>query len=82
MTYHVRHSGKRLEVAALDLSGTLDAVLERVGHVAGRVKALREEALSVHSDAPGSAGVSPALVRPEPARRTVTPSSHLLARRG
>ena len=81
-TYQVRHSGKRLEVAVLDLSGTLDAVLERIGHVAGRVKALREEALSVHSDAPGSAGVSPALVRPEPARRTVTPSSHLLARRG
>ena len=44
-TYHVRHSGRRLEVAALDLSGTLDAVLERVGEVAGRVKALRDEAL-------------------------------------
>ena len=42
-TYHVRHSGKRLEVAALDLSGTLDAVLERVGKVASRVKALRNE---------------------------------------
>ena len=25
--YRVRHAGKRLEVAALDLSGTLDAVL-------------------------------------------------------
>ena len=44
-TYHVRHSCKRLEVAALDLSGTLDAVLERVGEVANRVKALRNEAL-------------------------------------
>ena len=44
-TYHVRHSGKRLEVAALDLSGTLEAVLERVGEVANRAKALRNEAL-------------------------------------
>ena len=26
-TYQVRHSGKRLEVAALDLSGTLDEIL-------------------------------------------------------
>ena len=43
-TYDVRHSGKRLEVAALDLSGMLDAVLERVGEVASRVKALRNEA--------------------------------------
>ena len=41
----VWHSSKRLEVAALDLSGTLDAVLERVGEVANRVKALRNEAL-------------------------------------
>ena len=42
-TYHVRHSGKRLEVAALDLSGTLEEVLERVGHVANRVEVLRDE---------------------------------------
>ena len=46
-TYHVRHSGKRLEVAALDLSGTLDALLERVGCLARRVRALRNEALSL-----------------------------------
>ena len=37
--YQVRHSGKRLEVAALDLSGTLDEVLARVGNLAGMVKA-------------------------------------------
>ena len=43
-TYTVRHSGKRLEVAALDLSGTLEQVLERVGDLAGRVWALRSEA--------------------------------------
>ena len=29
-TYEVRNAGKRLEVAALDLSGTVDQVLERV----------------------------------------------------
>ena len=43
-TYTVRHSGKRLEVAALDLSGTLEDVLDRVGEVATRVRKLRDEA--------------------------------------
>ena len=43
-SYLVRHSGKRLEVVALDLSGTLDEVLERVRYVAERVEALREHA--------------------------------------
>ena len=46
-THHVRHSGKRLEVAALDLSGTLDDALKRVGSLAIRVKALRDEARSL-----------------------------------
>ena len=46
-TYTVRHSGKRLEVAALDLSGTLDQVLERVGDLAGKVRALRGQAEQV-----------------------------------
>ena len=40
-TYRVRHSGKRLEVAALDLSGTLDDVLKRVGCLAEKAQALR-----------------------------------------
>ena len=43
-SYHVRRSGKLLEVAALDLRGTLDAVLERVQRLAVRVAALRDEA--------------------------------------
>ena len=43
-SYTVRHSGKRLEVAALDLSGTLEAALARVRGVARRVLALRREA--------------------------------------
>ena len=43
-TYIVRHAGKRLKVAALDLSGTLDDALVRVRDLAGTVKALRDEA--------------------------------------
>lgn len=43
-TYHIRHSGKRLEVAALDLSGTLDDVLSRVSDLAGEIRKLRDEA--------------------------------------
>ena len=43
-TYTVRNSCKRLEVVALDLSGTLDAVLERVKSIAARVRALRGDA--------------------------------------
>ena len=45
--YRVRHSGKRLEVAALDLSGTLDEVLDRVGDLAVKVTALRDDALAL-----------------------------------
>ena len=46
-SYVVRHSGtlsKRLDVVALDLSGTLAEVLERVRYVAERVRALRDTA--------------------------------------
>ncbi len=39
-----RHSGKRLEVEALDLGQTLGTVLKDVGRVAQRIKALRDEA--------------------------------------
>ena len=43
--YEVRNSGKRLEVAALDLSGTLDDVLNRVAHLAQSVRRLRDQAI-------------------------------------
>ena len=43
-TYTVWHSGKRLHVAALDISGTLEGVLERVQELASRVSELRGEA--------------------------------------
>ena len=43
-SYQVRHAGKRLEVAALDLSGTLGEILDRVDGLAARVRRLRDEA--------------------------------------
>ena len=46
-THRVRHSGKRLEVASLDLSGTLDDVLNRVESLANNVRALRDQAISL-----------------------------------
>ncbi|MCY3925441.1 MAG: hypothetical protein OXG52_08020 [bacterium] len=42
--FTLRGSRRRLEVVALDLSGTLDEVLERLCAIANRVKALRDEA--------------------------------------
>ena len=39
--YTVRHSGKTLKVAALDLSGNLEQVLGRVRNLAEQIKALR-----------------------------------------
>ena len=42
--YKVRHSGKRLEVAALDLSQGLDDILARIEVLASRIRALRAEA--------------------------------------
>ena len=41
--YLVRNSGRTLEVAALDLSGTLEEVLERVGALADKVKSLKDQ---------------------------------------
>ena len=40
----IRHSGRKLVVASLDLSGSLDHVLGRVGDIADEVKALRDKA--------------------------------------
>ena len=47
-TYTVRNSGKRLEVAALDLRGSLDEVLKRVYFIADKIRALLDEAQSLH----------------------------------
>ena len=46
-THRVRRSNKRLEIAALDLSGTLDDVLKRVQSLANNVRALRDQARSL-----------------------------------
>ena len=46
-TYTVRNSGRRLEVAALNLGGSLDAVLKRVDGLADRIRALRDEAIAL-----------------------------------
>ena len=43
-SYQVRHAGKRLDVAALNLSGTLGEILERVDGLAAQVQGLRSEA--------------------------------------
>ena len=43
-THTVRHSGRRLEVAALDLSGSLDGTLARIGDLAQRITGLRRAA--------------------------------------
>ena len=42
--HRVRYAGKRLEVAALDLSGGLDEVLGRVGRLAEKIRNLRNQA--------------------------------------
>ena len=44
LVYDIPHCGKRLEAMALDLSGDLAAVLKRVEALAGKVRALRDEA--------------------------------------
>ena len=42
VAHRIRHAGKRLEVAVLDVSGTIDHVLEGVDALANRVRALRD----------------------------------------
>lgn len=42
--HQVRYADKRLEIAALDLSGTIDELLAGISKLANRVRALRDEA--------------------------------------
>ena len=46
--YRVRHAGKTLEVAALDLELPLEDILRQIGNLADRVKALRDQTLESH----------------------------------
>ena len=39
--YRVRHAEKRLEIAALDPSGTIDDLLARIGALAQRIRSMR-----------------------------------------
>ena len=43
-THQVRHAGIRLEIAALDISGTIDELLMRIDELADQIRALRGEA--------------------------------------
>ncbi len=45
--YKVRHSGKRLEVAALDLSDSLNGILSQIRGLADRILELRDEARKI-----------------------------------
>ena len=44
VVHHVRYAGKRLEIATLDLSGTIDELLAGIDKLAERIGALRQEA--------------------------------------
>ncbi len=43
-TYTVKHADKRLQIAALNLGGDFDAILEEVGRIADVVRAQRDQA--------------------------------------
>ena len=49
--YSVRYTDKQLEVAALDLAGTLDEIRTRVKEIADHVKTLRKKALAAKAAA-------------------------------
>ena len=44
VVHRVRHAGKQLEIATLDLSGSIDSLRSEVGKLAERVRALRRSA--------------------------------------
>ena len=50
VVHRVRHAGKQLEVATLNLAGSVSDLRDQIGMLAGRVEALRREAL-VHRQA-------------------------------
>lgn len=51
VVHEVRHCGKRLEIATLDMSGTLDEILENIRDIARRVRALSTLQTAPHSAA-------------------------------
>ena len=49
-TYNIRHTCKQLEVVALDLSGSLEEILDRVKAIAHRIEFLRDKARRLHQE--------------------------------
>lgn len=47
VVHRVRHAGKRLEIATLDLSGSIEHLHGEIGKLADRVRALRRRALEL-----------------------------------
>ncbi|MXZ39911.1 MAG: restriction endonuclease [Holophagales bacterium] len=45
--HRVRHAGKQLEIATLDLSGSIESLRSEVGRLAERVRALRRSAIEL-----------------------------------
>lgn len=44
ITHRIRHAGKRLEVATIDLSGSINELHDEISKLAGRVEALQRQA--------------------------------------
>lgn len=51
VVHGVRHAGKQLEIATLDLSGNIDSLRSEIGRLAERVRALRRRALELRQAA-------------------------------
>ncbi|MCY3931386.1 MAG: restriction endonuclease [Acidobacteria bacterium] len=49
--HHVRHAGKQLEIATLDLSGSIEDLKAGIGRLAERVRALRRSAIELRQAA-------------------------------
>ena len=73
-TYVVRHACKRLEVFALDLSGSLDQILARVKTIGCRIESLRAEALHLRASKNTTATPPPAAKSASPVTQQRAPA--------
>ena len=73
-TYVVRHAGKRLEVFALDLSGSLDQILARVKTLACRIESFRAEAFQLRASKNRTATPPPAAKSASPVTQQRAPA--------
>ena len=73
-TYVVRHACKRLEVFALDLSGSLDQILARVKTLGCRIESLRAEALHLRASKNTTATPPPAAKSASPVTQQRAPA--------